>query len=277
MVVKTCKKCGAELSEGQGFCPKCGTPVVTKPTCGKCGAELADGQEFCPKCGQKVGLAIDENVSSAIDRFNAGVGEQKKKKSKKTVLVVAIAAALVAIGVLMFFLLSGSFKGKYLYISGDSGSYYNFEDDYYIYKLDDDTERGTYAVEKDKVTLTDSDGNDSVLYRSGKYIFRSAAHYDEKIPDGSTVDQTLTKTASTKYKGYTLTVRQELALKSDGTYQYTFEMIYIGTTVGDKIKESGTYERSGSKLILSPSGENYTKTFFIRDQIVYDSVFMKSK
>ena len=55
------------------------------------------------------------------------------------------------------------------------------------------------------------------------------------------------------------------------------EMTYIGVTLGDKVTESGTYERSGNKLILSPKGENYTKTLIIKDGIVYDDVFMKEK
>lgn len=277
-----CKQCGTPLGDGQAFCPKCGTPKVEekKNICGKCGAELQEGQEFCPKCGQKVGLVVEEHVSSAIDQFNAGVGEKKKKKSKKIIFAIAIPVVLIAVGLLVFSLLSGSFKGKYVYVSGDFGSYYNFEDDYYIYKIyktSEDTERGKYAVEKDQVTLTNNDGDNTVLYRDGKYIFKSEFHYDEKIQDGSTVTQKLTKTASTKYEGYTLTVNHELSLKSDGTYTYTFEMTYIGVTLGDKFNESGTYERSGNRLILSPKGENYTKTFIIRDGIVYDAVFMKDK
>lgn len=53
--------------------------------------------------------------------------------------------------------------------------------------------------------------------------------------------------------------------------------IDIGVTIGDKVNESGTYERSGNKLILSPRGESYTKTCIIRDGFVYDDVFMKDK
>ena len=107
MDTKVCKKCGAELLEGQEFCTKCGTPVVSKPTCTKCGAELNEGQEFCPKCGQKVDLAVDESVSSAISQFNAGVGEKKKKKSQKIILAIAIPVALIAIGVVVFSLITG--------------------------------------------------------------------------------------------------------------------------------------------------------------------------
>ena len=54
-------------------------------------------------------------------------------------------------------------------------------------------------------------------------------------------------------------------------------IVLPGVTIGDKINESGTYERSGNKLILSPKGENYTRTYIIRDGIVYDEVFMKDK
>ena len=79
---KVCAKCGAELLEGQEFCSKCGTPA-NKKVCSKCGALLNDDQEFCPKCGQKVSLAVDAVVSSAINQFNANLGEKKKKKSRK--------------------------------------------------------------------------------------------------------------------------------------------------------------------------------------------------
>lgn len=272
---KVCNKCGAELLEGQEFCTKCGAPVISKPTCSNCGAELNEGQEFCPKCGQKIGLVVEEHVSSAIDQFNAGVGEKKKKKSKKIILAIAIPVALIAGGLLAFSLLSGSFKGKYIYVSGDSSTYYNFEDDYYICKTSDDTERGKYKVDKDQVTLTDSDGDDTILYRDGKYLFKSKVHYDEKLQDGNTVNQSLTKSTSTTYKGYALTIYNELALKSDGTYTYKMEMTY--GTISDKVNESGTYERSGNKLILSPKEKNYTKTLIIKDGIVYDDVFMKEK
>ena len=91
-----CSNCGTPLGEDQEFCPKCGTPKKKKPVCGKCGAELAEGQVFCPKCGQKVGLAVDANVSSAISQFNAGVSKQNEKK-KKTPIIVAVAAIIIVL------------------------------------------------------------------------------------------------------------------------------------------------------------------------------------
>lgn len=96
-----CQNCGAPLGDEQEFCPKCGTPknAPKKNVCGKCGAELQEGQEFCPKCGQKVGLAVDAGVNSAISKFNANV-EKQTKKSKKLPIVIAVALAL-CIGAVM--------------------------------------------------------------------------------------------------------------------------------------------------------------------------------
>lgn len=108
-LVEVCANCGAALEAGQEFCPKCGTPKKKKNVCGKCGAELQDGQEFCPKCGQKVGLAVDSNVSSAINQFNAGVTQQNKKK-KKTPIIIAVVAVVIIAGVALF-LKGGISKG----------------------------------------------------------------------------------------------------------------------------------------------------------------------
>ena len=100
-----CKKCGAPLGDGQDFCPKCGTPKnePKKNVCANCGAELAEGQDFCPKCGHKVGLAVDSNVDSAIEEFNAKI-EQKNKRSKKSPLkfiIISVAAlALIVTGII---------------------------------------------------------------------------------------------------------------------------------------------------------------------------------
>lgn len=98
-VGEVCTNCGAPLEEGQEFCPKCGTAKKKKPVCGKCGAELAEGQEFCPKCGQKVGLAVTENVSSAISQFNAGVAKQNEKKKKMPIILAVVAVIVVLLAV----------------------------------------------------------------------------------------------------------------------------------------------------------------------------------
>lgn len=98
---EVCANCGATLEEGQEFCPKCGTPKKKKNVCAKCGAELQEGQEFCPKCGQKVGLAVDSNVSSAINQFNAGVDKANAKK-KKTPIIIGIVLVILVLAALAF-------------------------------------------------------------------------------------------------------------------------------------------------------------------------------
>ncbi len=91
-----CAKCGAELSEDQDFCPKCGTPKKAPEgnACPRCGAILQEGQEFCHKCGQKIG---GEEIPAE--------GEKKKKKSKKIIIpitAVAICLTVIIAGILLF-------------------------------------------------------------------------------------------------------------------------------------------------------------------------------
>ncbi len=88
---EVCEKCGATLGDGQAFCPKCGTPKISRQiACGKCGAPLTEGQEFCAKCGQKVGVIIDPNVSSAINQFNAQIKQPAGPKKGNACSVLAI-------------------------------------------------------------------------------------------------------------------------------------------------------------------------------------------
>lgn len=98
-----CKQCGAVLGDGQDFCPKCGTPknTIKSISCTKCGTELLEGQEFCPKCGQKVGVAIDNNVGSAIAKFN----EKQVKKNKKKIIIPSVLVGVLAIGVITAYML----------------------------------------------------------------------------------------------------------------------------------------------------------------------------
>lgn len=98
-----CRNCGTPLGDGQAFCPKCGTPKNTpqKNVCGKCGAELQDGQMFCPECGQKVGLAVDAGVNSAISQFNAGV-QMKNKKKALLPIILGVTAVVIVVLVMIF-------------------------------------------------------------------------------------------------------------------------------------------------------------------------------
>lgn len=75
-----CQNCGATLSYGQMFCPKCGIPKdEANNVCSKCGSELQNGQEFCPKCGQKIGVAIEKNINNAILKYNSNINKNKSK------------------------------------------------------------------------------------------------------------------------------------------------------------------------------------------------------
>ena len=48
-----CVGCGAALSSGDVFCPKCGKRVTEEgPRCPGCGAPVQPGSRFCGKCGQ---------------------------------------------------------------------------------------------------------------------------------------------------------------------------------------------------------------------------------
>lgn len=50
---KKCNKCGAiQEKENVKFCFECGAPLVKK--CNKCNTILSNGEKFCPECGTKV-------------------------------------------------------------------------------------------------------------------------------------------------------------------------------------------------------------------------------
>ena len=86
-----CSKCGTLLTEGQDFCPKCGTPRCgEKRVCQKCGTLLEDDQEYCPKCGTKYG----ETVSTE----NVPVQSGKKAIDKKKIIAIVLAVVIVIAG-----------------------------------------------------------------------------------------------------------------------------------------------------------------------------------
>lgn len=49
--VTKCEKCGTQLDEKDGFCPKCGKSSAQHVNCPKCGAVNKASDEFCTKCG----------------------------------------------------------------------------------------------------------------------------------------------------------------------------------------------------------------------------------
>jgi len=57
---KTCKQCGATVSDGHSFCPNCGEEHGRPPRC-ECGEEIESDWAFCPGCGRR---------SSASDVFD---------------------------------------------------------------------------------------------------------------------------------------------------------------------------------------------------------------
>ncbi len=89
---KICANCGAELTQEQGFCPRCGTAATTlpaAPVCTACGAELSAGSDFCTKCGTRVNAILPAEEGKA-----AGT---KKKKGLIAGIVAAVAVVIVAV------------------------------------------------------------------------------------------------------------------------------------------------------------------------------------
>ncbi len=109
--ITACSICGAELSDGQDFCPKCGNPRNRKLVCKKCNIELREGQLFCPKCGKKAETSsiTDDIVQQDVERINP---DGKRKKRKKTKVVLGIIVGMVVLAVAIFAL--WFFKGGLL-------------------------------------------------------------------------------------------------------------------------------------------------------------------
>ncbi len=65
--MRTCHKCGQELTDRSKFCPGCGeaVPKLESETelCPVCGAERRAGSKFCKHCGTS--FAFDSEVLSA--------------------------------------------------------------------------------------------------------------------------------------------------------------------------------------------------------------------
>lgn len=172
---EVCANCGATLEEGQEFCPKCGTPKKKKNVCAKCGAELQDGQEFCPKCGQKVGLAVDSNVSSAIDQFNAGVSKANAKK-KKTPIIIGVVLVILVLAALTFKTVAPKI---FINMEGymEQG---NYEKAYEKAKTDDDK----MAVKVENLAAVQSAYSADNLKDPSSFSLRDCYYREDKNDDG---------------------------------------------------------------------------------------------
>ena len=60
---KICTNCGAQIADGSGFCPNCGTaappdiPAGGSRFCPNCGSPVNAGASFCDKCGKRLNAA----------------------------------------------------------------------------------------------------------------------------------------------------------------------------------------------------------------------------
>lgn len=102
--VRSCVKCGKPLTEGQAFCPNCGTAASVKRNCVRCGAELAEGQTFCAACGQ-----------AAIPAAMGGAAAQKSKKKLFIILGSAAAALIIIVAILLAVVLGSGPNFKKIY------------------------------------------------------------------------------------------------------------------------------------------------------------------
>ena len=81
--------------------------AATGKKCTQCGAELSNEQVFCPRCGQRNDTQSIGEVSDAIAQYNQNIVKQAKKKKKKTrfliILLTMIGILVVAFGSLYAF------------------------------------------------------------------------------------------------------------------------------------------------------------------------------
>jgi uncharacterized membrane protein/ribosomal protein L40E len=64
-----CPKCGAENTEGNKYCQKCGAALsveTPKPTgvCAKCGTKNAEGTKYCQNCGSMLDMQATKATGS---------------------------------------------------------------------------------------------------------------------------------------------------------------------------------------------------------------------
>ena len=73
-----CPKCGAENTEGNKYCQKCGAPLaveIPKPTgvCAKCGTKNAEGTKYCQSCGSMLDIPRAAGSTTSLEPNVAGL------------------------------------------------------------------------------------------------------------------------------------------------------------------------------------------------------------
>jgi uncharacterized membrane protein/ribosomal protein L40E len=73
-----CPKCGAENTEGNKYCQKCGATVsveTPKPTgvCAKCGTKNAEGTKYCQSCGSMLDTSKVAGSTTSLEPNVAGL------------------------------------------------------------------------------------------------------------------------------------------------------------------------------------------------------------
>jgi len=76
---------------------------ISRVFCVKCGAELKEGQAFCPTCGHKVGAPLEEQVGSSEEHKD----DSKKGNGKKIAIGALIALLAVGACAVFFFVIRG--------------------------------------------------------------------------------------------------------------------------------------------------------------------------
>jgi uncharacterized membrane protein/ribosomal protein L40E len=73
-----CPKCGAENTEGNKYCQKCGAPIGVEPpkptgVCAKCGTQNAEGTKYCRNCGAMLDIPRAAGSTTSLEPNIAGL------------------------------------------------------------------------------------------------------------------------------------------------------------------------------------------------------------
>lgn len=92
-----CKNCGAEMSDGQLFCAKCGTKAESQSNaCPNCKNPIEPGASFCASCGAPVN---EPTKSSPFESNSAPIPAFAGAKIQPRSLVTAIILSIVTCGI----------------------------------------------------------------------------------------------------------------------------------------------------------------------------------